>query len=169
MGLLTAFKKPKKTLDLPPPPMPFEQVPLPPRPEGIPAPFPDSDQLEFPEIPAVEEEELPAWEESPLPTLSEEKETLPPRYEPPSSAPSELPKTRASLKQLFVSIDDYQAIMQGIMEAKRTIAESEQLGEELTKLKDKEDKVFEDWRGQIEDIEKKLSYVDQVISKGELA
>ena len=48
-----------------------------------------------------------------------------------------------------------------------TLSDSEEILSKLNDLKNAEDKVFEDWRSHVEDIERKLTYIDQVIFRGE--
>ena len=191
---MQGFEKELPSLpEMPKPPV--KEKPLPsPKIEELPVPLPppaEKQDLEFPEIPEVPHEE-PAptpepREELEIPSITlpeEEKEQLPPRYESPFSEeilppPTQMVKEEKPLfkamlreeplKQMFISIDDFHAILNGLNEAKKTLTQSETLVEELNKIKNKEDKIFEDWKGQIEDIERKLSYLDQAIYKGEQA
>jgi len=174
------------------PEMPELSIPLPEEPplEEIPEPT----QLEFPEIPEVPEEQLPdisleepiSLPEPVLPQFEQPFSTqkskpldvppLPPKPIPkpviPQPTPMQEPAPmvrREQISQLFVSIDDYQVIMQGLNASKKTLQTSQNLVEELNRIKNKEDKIFEDWKVQIEDIERKLSFIDQAIAKGERA
>ena len=55
----------------------------------------------------------------------------------------------------------------GVEKVKETLADSEEVIAKLNDLKNAEDKVFENWRSSVEDIERKLTYIDQVIFRGE--
>lgn len=45
--------------------------------------------------------------------------------------------------------------------------DAEQFVKRLTDLKNEEERTFDKWRGQLEDVEKKLSYVDQLIAQAQ--
>ncbi len=67
----------------------------------------------------------------------------------------------------FISVGDYQEMMEHLSRTQTNIEESEQLLARLTELTNTEESLLDEWRGHLEDMEKKLSYVDQVIFEGE--
>ena len=72
--------------------------------------------------------------------------------------PSEVP---------YVDISNFQEIMTNVGMIRDTLKESEDRVNRMAEIKNTEEKELEKWRAQLEDIERKLSFVDQVISKGE--
>ena len=68
---------------------------------------------------------------------------------------------------VFISVADYQDIMEHMTKTQQNIEESEQLLARLGELTNTEESLLDEWRGHLEDMEKKLSYVDQVIFEGE--
>lgn len=156
MGLFS--KKKKEFMEMPPPP-PQEAASL-------------DEELKFPELPPLPEESTDKVFEE-LPPLPEE--VPPPFFEQPPKpqiekkieAPTErqiLPKKKA-LQPLFISVDDYQFILDGIASIKKKITESNQGIEELEKIKTAEENLLNEWKLKISDIEKKLSYVDKAVLK----
>ncbi len=65
----------------------------------------------------------------------------------------------------FVSVDEYRKVMEHANKARARLFEAEELVRRLGELKVQEEREFDKWRAQLEDIEKKLSYVDSVIAK----
>ncbi len=164
MGLFS--KKKREGMELPPPPPAtpaeeegFELPELPPLPEE-PA---DKDLFsELPELPPLPEdiEMLGGW--------PKKEEIIPPKPKE-ISVPVEkqlFPK-KEPLQPLFISVDDYRFVMEGIERIKRKILESQEAMELLEKLKKDEEKLLEEWKTKILDIEKKLSYVDKAVLKAE--
>jgi hypothetical protein len=79
----------------------------------------------------------------------------------------ELPRKRIIPDKAFVSVDEYKRIFDESNRIREKIIEAENLLGQLSELKDSEEKLFDKWHGEIENIEKRLSYVDQVISKAQ--
>ncbi len=121
-------------MELPPPPIP-DEFELPPMP----------DSQEMPETP----EELPAeiHEESDIPEAEHHSEVHRPSREGP----------------LFVSMQDYQAILSDVNGIRTKIGDAEESFKKLGELKDAQDKLIDDWRGLFEQVQKKLTYVDDVL------
>lgn len=179
MAILDVFKKKAKEpkeLDLPPPPIPHDEISeqelpnLPPLPEEH-ADM-DTHDIVFPELP-------PLKEEHEIPKIKAEGAVLPPPEPMPREVVRETPVhefreleeyeevPQEITKQVFVNVADYQEILQGIDKVRHTLSDSEEIISKLNDLKNAEDKVYEDWRTHIEDIERKLTYIDQVIFRGE--
>ena len=64
---------------------------------------------------------------------------------------------------IFVDMDSFKAMTDGIDTIKQDIKSSEQILTHLNQIKDSKDKELERWRLQLEDIQRKISYVDKVI------
>jgi len=193
MGLLSVFKTKKKakTMDLPPPPLPAEEglpelpeIEAPPQPtitpsfeEAVPR-FEEPEEIPANEVPVPPPlMDLPEMEAPPAPELPEMPSVPEPpeMVETPAEVPAEVPteaeegliQKREPVAPLFVSTNDYQAIMNGISEIRKTLGDSENILAELTSIKNQEEKVFSEWKTYMEDIERKISYVDTVIAKSQ--
>ncbi len=77
------------------------------------------------------------------------------------------PLVRKEAGSAFVSVGDYETIMESIGTIQHNIEETEQHLTRMTDLSNTEEKILDQWRNHLEDMEKKLSYVDQVIFEGE--
>ena len=66
-------------------------------------------------------------------------------------------------KHLFVSVQDYQKITEGVNIIKNKIKETESHFQELSELRMQEEKEFGHWREQLEDVQKKITYVEEII------
>lgn len=150
MGL---FKKQQEEMELPPPPPPEEQGAL---------EFPEmpTDEAHIPsEMPDIKSEELSSEPERFMRTgapirQAEEEESPSGRQALPSDAP-------------YVNISDFHEVMGSVGKIRDTIKEAEDRISRMAEIKNIEEKELEKWRVQLEDVERKLSYVDEVISKGE--
>lgn len=151
-----------------PAPLPQEAPPIqelqpftiPKQPEPVaqaPAPAPIDLIKEIPQVPEHIEEPIPF---TPLETKGEVvfDKTVSHEEERPSFEPG---------KPLFVSMQDYREIDNGINTTKNALEQAETIISHLNDLKNAQEKIFEDWKNQLEDVERKLSYVDQIIVQGE--
>lgn len=151
MGLFTLFGKKKEpaqeSLDLPPPPAPD-------------APMPATDVRIIEEPPSFDRpvEEEPAQAE-PVP----EPETMPLMQEEPEEQEIE-PAPRMRGAPMFVSVNDYQEVLGSIGYIRNKLADADELVKKLNELKMSEEKSFEQWRGQLEDLQRKLAYVEDVVA-----
>lgn len=187
MGLFG--KKKKEELPLPPPP----PRPVPERPTGDIEPIrPQEDSYELPPLPDLPEEtyseppypkpaefpeprfEAPKFPEPehsfPEPRFAEFEEQSYPerRFESPVREEEVIePPRRVLPSKSFVSVQDYKRIIGESNLVRDKVMEAESLIRELKDIKDNEDKLFQKWREHAEQIEKKLSYVDQVLSKAQ--
>jgi hypothetical protein len=114
---------------------------------------------EFPEIPKEEpssmlepEKEEPEEEMPPMP----EEPHIPEELEP---ADVEGPK--------FVPAPSFQAIVAETDEIKSSLKHADVIFSSLNRLREDEEKEFEKWKIHLEDVQKKLEYVDQLIFEGE--
>lgn len=192
--MLNLFKKKKEAaeeIELPPPPKPPELPSLPEAPEAGEAP-----ELDFPdikpsltELPELEEKEdfeefeMPKPREFAHPTVTEhEFPEFPPgmeeeEHETPEKvfdrtikevAPSreEVMKPQ-EIKPMFVSVDDFANLTANTNFVRSKLVEAEEYLQRLTDLKNQELKAFDTWKKTLENVEQKLSYVDQVIAKAQ--
>jgi len=67
------------------------------------------------------------------------------------------------IKPLFVESNDYKSILTGINTVKRRIKEAEVIFDNLQILKKDQEKLFKTWQNELEDIQRKLVYVDKTI------
>lgn len=195
--MLNFFKKKsdRQATDLPPPPPPPgggldlelpEPAGLPPLPVAPQAPesqaiAPSANApLPTPSIPPVSgqnpPEELPDLELGPPP---QEPEPMPAQELPelteledsvvmePTIAPPKRMVEQESVKPMFISIEDYQDILVSIGAIKDALADTEVAMNRLNELKNTEERILEDWRSHIEDAERKITYIDQAIFRGE--
>lgn len=170
---LFGFLKKKDELPLPPPPSPPQ---LPPLLKG------DLDEItpampeheDFPQFPPA----LPAPEWTPEFETAKEEEV---RFSFPEPTPGEMQvfdKTitqeepivetvRPSTKPAFVAVEDYKRIINDTNIIRSKLMDAETFVKRLGDLKNEEERSFERWRTQLEDVEKKLNYVDQLIARAE--
>ncbi len=187
MALLGLFKKQKVASDLPPPPPPpikFEEagaelkteIPeyVTPAQESLilyDEPMQFSQDIEIPLINMAKSDstarkvqdlsmpQLPNPAPMPLrrPELKQDKTLI----------HEEMDKRDIPTKPVFVSAHDYSVIQNGVQSIRQTLAESESTIIRLGELKTNQDRIFGDWKTQLADMEKKLSYIDSIIFSGE--
>lgn len=175
MGLFGFGKKRQEELPLPPPPSPPDLQPLL---RG------DIDQIrapesEMPELSSFEEhtEELPELPLAlPAPTRMLEPQRAPFEGEEEvvydktvqQPAEEEIPireVVRAIPKPAFVAVEDYKRIINDTNTIRSKLMDAENFVRRLGDLKNEEERSFERWRTMLEDVEKKLNYVDHLIAK----
>jgi len=125
-----------------------QKVPIPPRPKM-------AEKAEFPYSPAVERA-FPAFEK-PAPKVFDKtiEEELPSK------------KVRSRLKPIFVGVDDYNEIMNHTNVIRSKLLEAEDFAKKLNHLKSDENKLLDKWQSKVEEIDKKLTYVDKVVSNAQ--
>ncbi|MEM4239727.1 MAG: hypothetical protein QXM31_01300 [Candidatus Woesearchaeota archaeon] len=183
------FKKKRPSLpELPPPPSPPEfpmpagdipsikapevpkEIALPEEAPEIPEPqeIPQPEELPagLPEAPAPEMPELPEPVEEPMP---EEPTRIEPK--PAEEAPAEeveIPERETIRKPIgtaFVAVDEYRTIMDHSNRVREKLDEADNFVHRLSEIRAEEEKVFDKWRSQLEEIERKLGQIDRVIAK----
>lgn len=179
---------PSHELEAPPAPA----MPQAPAPKAMPEPIDLPDLEPLPEVPVVKDEpelQLPepkvVEERSfPTPTLVQDatlerpapaKSFEVPQFEEPAkpvakvAPPVVQPRNivRRTPEELFVSVSEYQDMKDSLATIHRSLEESESMINRMSELKNAEEELLDTWRGHLEDVEKKLSYVDQVIFEGE--
>jgi len=139
MGIFDVFgKKKQESLTLPPPPMPEM----------------DEHQMELPEPPHDFE---PAPEPVEEHVIEERHEELP---APEPMAPR---APRSHDGPIFVSVQDYQAILNGVTAMKSKLSATDESFKKLHDIKAAQDKQLDAWRSTLEDVQRKLTYVDEVL------
>ena len=69
------------------------------------------------------------------------------------------------LATTFISVSDYKIILGGVNNVKTKLSEADSIVERLGTIKTQEEQFFERWRNQLEEIERKINAVDQIIGK----
>ncbi len=160
-------KKREEELPMPPPPTPPE---MPPMMRGdidsIRAPSPEMAQFSMPGM----EHEEPPLPELPLalPAPAEEREVrIFDRTIRPEEREEPTETVRPPVRPTFVAVEDYKRIINDTNMIRSKLMDAENFVKRLSDLKNEEERAFEKWRVQLEDVEKKLNYVDQLIAKAE--
>ena len=144
------------------------------REEELPMPPPPSP----PELPSVLKGDLeeirPAEAPPELPQLEIQQPLVPieapqPVVEEAPIVPEEVPEVVRPMveKPLFVSVEDYKRIITDSNLVRAKLMEAENFVRRLADIKNEEEKAFDKWRTQLEDAEKKLSYVEHLIAKAQ--
>lgn len=126
----------------------FEDEMLPELPPALPAP----DVRTYPRTPMI----ATAGEEEVIydKTIQEPVEEMPVRE-----------VVRAMPKPAFVAVEDYKRIINDTNTIRSKLMDAENFVRRLGDLKNEEERSFERWRTLLEDVEKKLNYVDQLVAK----
>ena len=64
---------------------------------------------------------------------------------------------------VFVSVQDYQEILNSVNSIKSKLGEVDDTFHKLTQIKTGQEKELEEWRKSLEDVQRKLTYVDEVL------
>lgn len=171
-------KRREEQLPLPPPPSPPENIPQF-RGDIEPIRGQEISQTPMAPLPPMEHEEPPLPElppALPAPTPAREKEAR--TYttgaekvfdktitEEQTEMPAE--KIRVIPKPAFVDVEDYKRIINDTNTIRSKLMDAENFVRKLSDIKNEEERAFEKWRTQLEDVEKKLNYVDQLIAKAQ--
>jgi hypothetical protein len=169
MGLFNLMKKRRSDeLPLPPPPPPA----LPPMLRG------DIEPIRATESPSPEEHFEPSLPELPRALLGPTQDSTAGEREvrifdrtiAAEAVEEEQPVrevVRASPKPSFVAVEDYKRIINDTNTIRSKLMDAENFVRRLSDLKNEEERAFEKWRTQLEDVEKKLNYVDHLIAKAQ--
>jgi hypothetical protein len=142
-------------------------------------PMPPREGPLFPDIPNLDLPELePAETEKGLPPLGEPEkipEHLPEleHVELPSEIPEELPdieaesySPRAKKNPLFVNVDVYAQMLEKLNATRAKLNEYVSATGRIEELRSRKEATMEKWRNGLEDIERKLLFVDKIIFEG---
>ncbi len=155
------IKSSSKKYDIPPPPDELlPQMPGKPLFRGDVAPIRGGSKREHPAMPKMPPaEEFMLRKPMPeMPKLSPEMGNL--RQE-------SMPKARENIEPIFIEIGDYQAILERSKKIKNTLKGAEESVMRLGNIKAEEERIISEWKKQIEDVEKKITYVDEAVFGGE--
>jgi len=145
MGLFSLKKKEQKPENLPP--------------------------LKFPELPSMNQPEFPAPEQGLMKEADTIKRAVSPREEIrpafaarplPASMPSQEPLHETNHEQpLFIKVDKYKEVVDTLSTIKVKLADAGHILNELTRLKEEEDRELAAWHSDLSAIKEKLMLVDQ--------
>ncbi len=160
MGFLGLTKKKKEKKPL----KPFSEVEFPPMPSEL---FGDMDETE---IPAPPKDIFPKK----MPEISEEKglaETRPIEHKPIEEISEDLKEVEEKLrirpkKSIFVSSNKFRGMLSEIKTSKKKLSDIKTAIGGAGELKSKKDKEFEIWREELEDIQRKLIFIDKTLFGG---
>jgi hypothetical protein len=142
-------------------PIEIPEVPMPDMPE---APEPGiGDEIEAPQMGNMGHIEpfVPESREAPeIESFSETQQEEAPSFEVPDRE-----TVRRPVGPAFVSVDEYRTIMEHSDRVRSKLSEAEEFMHRLVEIKADEEKIFDKWRSQLEDIERKLGQIDRVIAK----
>ncbi len=105
--------------------------------------------------------------ESELPEIRLPQLDLPSMDEPTLAPQVEVEDGTSPVMPVFVSVEDYQAVLEHVNKMKELLADAEGHMKTLQGIKTHQEKELESWRRQLEDAEKKLSYVDELLFQAE--
>ncbi len=77
-----------------------------------------------------------------------------------------MPETRESAKAAFVSVQDYKAMVDSAEYIRDRLSQAEAMIAGMQELKKHGDKEIEMWKTKLDDIQKKLAFVEEVLSQG---
>lgn len=112
------------------------------------------------------------------PEIEEIPETLPDIEEVPSMKPefelpempeiqiTQRPETIKTTRPVFVNVEDYKVMLEELSSAKAKLVEFVNAPARLTEIKTLKDNSYERWRNLLEDVERKLLYLDKTIFEG---
>ncbi len=168
MGLFGFLKKKKEELPLPPPPSPPDLPPILKGDIESIRPSETTEEAPMPEFAPMPE--LPEMPERLLPAPAGEKEVMVfdrtvPKEEIPEPEPVAEVVRHMPVQPTFVAVEDYKRIINDTNVVRSKLMEAENFVRRLGDLKNEEERAFDKWRSQLEDVEKKLSYVDKLIAK----
>lgn len=177
MAWLFKKKKVKAGLEIPPPPevppapkpkeMAAEKIEIPdtfheikfPKEEGevhemeefrpTDAPVEAETEELFKPVAEVAKPDIPEMPELPeIPEVSEERERLP---------------EKAVQGPIFVKSRDYQDILGKITNIKESVQHTEDIFTRMNEIKNEKDKIFSQWKESLEDVQRKLIYMEKVL------
>jgi hypothetical protein len=145
-----------KRISMPPeakiPPLPEKPLPAFPEPQMKPLPKFDFEEKpknlpEFPEIKEMPPEER-FYEEESVYEVGKEVEEL---------------KERAPVKPVFVDVEHFKDILDDLNSTKLDLKEGMEIMQKLEEIKLEKDKNFDKWKSQLEDIQRKLIFIDKTL------
>lgn len=139
-------------------------------PKEEPHDFPEMDFPEeegaLPEPPRPEDilkEELPA----PPSEIMDESEVAPEMFDKTIEEEVPMPASRPRLKPIFVGVDEYSKINEDANVIRGKLMEADEFVRRLNQLKTKETELLSNWKSRLEDLDKKLNFVDELVGKAQ--
>ena len=77
-----------------------------------------------------------------------------------------MPEARESAKAAFVSVQDYKAMVDSAEYIRDKLSQAEAMMVGMQELKKHADKEIELWKVKLDDVQKKLAFVEEVLSQG---
>jgi len=77
-----------------------------------------------------------------------------------------MPEPRERAKAAFVSVQDYKAMVDGAEYIRDKLSQAEAMIAGMQELKKHADKEIEMWKAKLDDVQKKLAFVEEVLSQG---
>src|SRR3989344_8491899 len=154
MAMFEFLKKKDRELPLPPPPSAPKISPLGEPPHPIRGDFENirpQSHMDFPAPAPAEEKEVSVFDKT-IPQEAVEAHEL-------------VETVRSVPNPAFIAVEDYKRIVNDTNSIRAHLMNAEGFAKQLSDLKSSEERAIERWRSHLEDVEKKLSYVDQLIEK----
>ncbi len=142
------FRKKKEELPLPPPPIRLRAKPESELPEVS---FKEEGGLEFPVI-----QDMPDIRPTKLEEVKQKQVKVPVKRE---------IVVKETINPIFVSVEDYNKINSHLSNLKSRLKEAEDTVNKLESLKAEQESALDSWMQSLEEIEKKITKVDEVIAK----
>jgi hypothetical protein len=142
-------------------------------PKEEPSDFPEMDfdeeaaESSLPEPPRPEDVfngEMPA---PPSKFLGEEPEIAPEVFDKTIEEEVPMPVSRPRLKPIFVGVDEYSKINENANAIRGKIMEADEFVKRLNHLKVKETELLSSWKTRLEDLDRKLNFVDELVGKAQ--
>lgn len=77
--------------------------------------------------------------------------------------PNIIPEKHVTNKEIFVRTENFKFVVDNLNSIKKKIKESEKALARLNDIKNSEDKEYEKWHSQLEDVQRKLMYADKTL------
>ncbi len=132
--------------------------------------------LKFPELPSSMPAEIPAYEHSAMREAAAIKRAVMPREEPMDMSkmmmqmprkqpmPREMPMQKHE-QPLFIKVDAYKEVVDTVTMIKAKLTDAAHILDELTRLKEEEDREIATWHSDLEMVKEKLMLIDQKLSE----
>ncbi|PIN75839.1 hypothetical protein COV18_01510 [Candidatus Woesearchaeota archaeon CG10_big_fil_rev_8_21_14_0_10_37_12] len=143
------------------------------------------EEFKIPEFPSISKTpELSLFEKFPIQRTPDFAERMQ-KQERPQIPPLDLPeleeKTGISFDQFqerttvehiipdqaFIAVEDYQKIINNTNAVRARLLSAETIVKDLNTLKSKEETAFDVWRKKVEEVEKKISYIDNLVAQAQ--
>ena len=68
---------------------------------------------------------------------------------------------------IFIKIEDYKTVLDIVDLVKKRISEAHEILDKVNEIKNKEDLEIDNWRAELDDVEKKVHFIDQTLFEPE--